>query len=403
VRSLRQRPVRGAEAIGPLLLFLFACHANTLSTTGVGRRECPAEGQVEILGKRGEILTTYTQVSLAGPITEVPEFHDCQRFILKAAKAFDSLYAIYASFRLDSLDEEAGFEITGDSVVPARPAEARSVVAAAEIHSWGGTYDPLGILPGFSCLYVWFEGRLRARMVHIGSNEAECLKRYPVGEYPAGKDLDIKPRVYGSADDDDYPPVARWDWNEGTGVYFIGIKCGSAWCEVGPAGFISSAPITLDPGLTPDEIVVRRIKGWYDQQFLAVKEGGMAKAQPTTLRGTVVPRPGLDTLSKEDFQHDWVPVSDVHVPFASVYQSKLNLRPGWNELALRLFADGKWRARITSSSGTVAERAVQRYGHEGLEAATGIDIPGTNRWRWVANDENIWTRCLEGCCEVQGT
>lgn len=402
MRSLRQRPLRSAAAIVPLLLFVSGCHANTLSITGAGRRECPAEGQVEILGKRGEITATYTQISLAGPITEVPEFHDCQRFILKAARTFDSLYAIYASFRLDSLDEDAGFEIVDDSVLPTRPAEVRSAVAAAEIHSWGGTYDSLGILPGFNCLYVWFDGRLRARMVPIGNNEAECLTRYPVGEYPAGKDLEVRPRLVGAAEDD-YPPVARWDWNEGTGVYFIGIKCGSAWCEVGHAGFISSAPITLDPGLTPDEVVVRRIKGWYDQQFLAFKDADMAKAQPTALRGTVVPRPGLDTLSKEDFQHAWVPVSDIHVPSPSAYQSKLNLHPGWNELALRLFAGGKWRARITSSLGIGVERDVKRYGHEGLKAATGIDIPGTNRWRWVANDETIWTRCLEGCCEVQGT
>jgi hypothetical protein len=30
----------------------------------------------------------------------------------------------------------------------------------------------------------------------------------------------------------------------------------------------------------------------------------------------------------------------------------------------------------------------------------GIATPGTTRWRWMANDEGGWFRCLYGCCEL---
>ncbi len=39
----------------------------------------------------------------SGPITNIPEFHDCQMFITADGKSYDALYAIFASFKLDTV------------------------------------------------------------------------------------------------------------------------------------------------------------------------------------------------------------------------------------------------------------------------------------------------------------
>jgi hypothetical protein len=60
------------------------------------------------------------QFGPAGPITNIPEFHDCQRFVAREGPAFDSLFAIFASFRLDSVTQALGWEdVSWTSSTPA--------------------------------------------------------------------------------------------------------------------------------------------------------------------------------------------------------------------------------------------------------------------------------------------
>lgn len=42
-------------------------------------------------------------VNVAGPITDIPEFHDCQKFNDSQRGKFDSLFAIFASYRLETV------------------------------------------------------------------------------------------------------------------------------------------------------------------------------------------------------------------------------------------------------------------------------------------------------------
>src|SRR5262245_42597861 len=89
------------------------------------------------------------QAALAGPITNVPEFHDCQRFLTGGRKpGYGPLVAIFASFKLDSIPQrnvETSLKSSGYSAYR---------VAAAEVYSYDGDYDPLGIHMGFNCLYM---------------------------------------------------------------------------------------------------------------------------------------------------------------------------------------------------------------------------------------------------------
>jgi len=57
-----------------------------------------------------EFHPTNGELSPAGPITNIPEFHDCQRFVSNPGASFDSLFAIFASFRLDSVTRALGWE-----------------------------------------------------------------------------------------------------------------------------------------------------------------------------------------------------------------------------------------------------------------------------------------------------
>jgi hypothetical protein len=57
-----------------------------------------------------EFHPTNAQLSPAGPITNIPEFHDCQRFVSNTGTTFDSLFAIFASFRLDSVTRALGWD-----------------------------------------------------------------------------------------------------------------------------------------------------------------------------------------------------------------------------------------------------------------------------------------------------
>jgi hypothetical protein len=93
------------------------------------------------------------------------------------------------------------------------------------------------------------------------------------------------------------------------------------------------------------------------------------------------------------------------------YDVKLGLVEGENQIFLRV-VDGDWQVKLVHRSppdvtadladhpelgGAMATAgfAAQRHPHP------GFPIPGTLRWRWLADDETIWVRCDDGCCQVQ--
>lgn len=64
-----------------------------------------------VSGSRGlELHPPNGVLPASGPITNIPEFHDCQRFVSRDGAKFDSLFAIFASFKLDSLTRALGWE-----------------------------------------------------------------------------------------------------------------------------------------------------------------------------------------------------------------------------------------------------------------------------------------------------
>lgn len=402
--------------------------------------ECP-DHDVRIRSARDTTLFV-TEVPLAGPLTNIVEFHDCQRLIsLSDGRAYGPLVGIWVSRALDRLPDSLGqvnpaipasaglsklaASDTISDLGPAVPSAAGTGLAFVEIYAWDDGYRPLGIDRGWNCLYLFPAGsgrRYVARMVPT-EDENSCL--IPAGaDTIGGTPLNVFPVTMPGLGPKDYPMVGRWEWNRRKGAehQYIGIGCGTSWCEITDQTMRPDSPrhsIGSTPGAA--ERRVWEVAGWYDEQQLAVSGTGNVLV-PAHFKGTAIPDPGLDTLENtEAFDGKWVPVAEVSLEAESpAYVSKLNFHrgalpsgtPARSTTRVYMcmhrcdFSDGAapackhppegepWWAKIVSR-GSVQYRCVTRTPHEGMG-----HLPGTARWRWMNKDETLWVRCTQGCCQV---
>lgn len=385
-----------------------------------------------------------SQLSAPGPNTNVPEFHDCQRLVSGTGPEaiYDSLVAVFASDTMhDSLMTLPPYTVPDD----------RLLLPLVEVMSWGGTYEALQIRPGLSCLYVspTVDEPPIAVMVAFEDKERECRgpRRYGVVKAMHGaQHVGIRLTQYPGMTWADYPPVARWDWDAKTSTQVIGFKCLAAWCEVGLAGESMRTPENLmdrlDPAATaaligamgaPELKRVLTVKGWYDEQRLAPTNAtwlaGQPQARPLDLTGTLIPVASLGRSDKSSFDSNWRVVAAVLLDRISPeYQDKFNFQPMGpsgrvTTISLCQEREGSktcpevpesdraqakcgpetgstplilWWARTTGTDGSERYWCIVRRGHTG-----GDDVPGTARWRWLADDETTWARCDRGCCTSQ--
>ena len=397
-------------------------------------------------------------LSVPGPQTDVPEFNDCQRILIRSSEAlsYGPLMAVFASYHLKDLTLPKGTQ-----------AEAGArIFAAVEVLNYSRAfyYPTLGIGPYFNCLYIYGIGtQLHAKMRYVGAEEERCADTFSPSGVP-GTELSVTATNAGYFNaPTDFPAVARWDWDDAHGVQYIGVRCGEAWCEVGPSvvgnptvpAFTASFPYVpastsnmssqsgVNGGSKEDR--VRAIKGWYDQQYLAIQSGGVAT--PTHLRGTLFPDTALAELTTfTPIRNQWRAVSHIaleqmsgsttnnadYAAALNYYKTKFNLDPvpagsplaAMNHVMMCLgtvaACSVPWPAKqsmnrscgkaaleaakstprvwlmITSSVSEPMYRCGTYYVHNGL------DIPATARWRWLAGDETSWRKCPSGCCEMDG-
>lgn len=358
-------------------------------------------------------------VPLSGNITAVPEFHDCQRFIVKNGdeEVYDSLYAIFASSWLATLR---------DSIDTGRVANQIEARPAATVVSYGGTYKTLNIEDGYNCLYLWWNHAFgwRAWMINNAADENGCSSRLKIDLSNPPHELKVVPQTSSFNQGADYPPVARWDWDAGGQEHYIGIKCGSAWCEISDDGAATPAPgipAMEFPGSGQAESRrVRNIKGWHDAQRLARWDAATNKAVPSNVWAAVVPHPRLRQMTSQNaFSKGWTQVATIWAS-ADYDGWVLRLERGIDNRIFLCYGltdtctdipseqlqlcgfDGstrRWWAKTvhgTGASTRVEYRCVENYKH-----APPPDVPGTARWRWLARDETTWTRCDQGCCKLQ--
>lgn len=381
----------------------------------VQRPECPTHDTL-LAPTETRGFVPVASFMVPGVTSRVPEFHDCQRLVDSAQTRFGPLVAVFASRLLDSIWYKA--DQSPDTL------GYRSLLSVGLVQSYDGAYTPLGIALDFNCLYVFDQAGtpqgVAARMVPVGVNEAACGQ--PFNPAMPGKDLDVRRmKAETGFKNQDYPPVARWDFDPRSGTHFIGIKCGAAWCEVGAPGF-SGSTNHPSPALDQVERRVFKIKGWYDEQRLAIAQG--AALVPGGSVGTIVPHPRLGEMTAAAFR-EWRLAARVHIqPHSAVYNTKFGYTDGtipsaMNQVFLcngpwatrcrrgndpvdppkcsKAMAD-PWYAKIVNNGGVATYKCVYRHDHSGL----GITIPGTARWRWLLKDETKWMRCDVGCCQVDG-
>lgn len=483
-----RRPEATRVASGLLILLAISLGAarNRTETGAIkaramdaSRPECPEFGEwtywFDSL-KHPTIVHT-GQLALAGPITNVPEFHDCQRFIKEngGTLGYLSLNAVFARYRLAEVTAPLDRVPYGDSgrtkgekprqpargiarppssTVGAPPAAGapRGIpsasdfgkpIAVGEVMVLDSDDPYLGIKVGFNCLYLYGKpgavSGLEARMVFVGSDDKDCKAPLPPA---AGTKLEVQRSPYPKGA---VPPVARWEWDRTHKRQIIGIECGIAWCHIGPVGF--TAPLAYGSTTGSPGQNIFAVQGWYDEQRLAIPNS-TTPPNPGTVIGTLVPAPDLETYQgtpeSSAFTGKWVRVATASLATVSAtYQNKLNLDQATptsdrtNVVSL-CFGDkqtcvGKdsissasckdpgphlagrvggimpsvspqssdptkvhWWAKIESRQGKGTKYyCVVRRQHD------NIHIPGVVRWRWAINDETMWIRCLEGCCEVE--
>ncbi len=399
------------------------------------RPECPEGGGWMKFFAAGRSTAPFGQLNAAGLslspyITDIVEFHDCQQFIVKDRTSgnfrYTSLFAIFARVNLDlpyrpSVEMPEGFDATTMGM------------PMATIFAYDSAYAPLGIEKGFNCLYffksgVGIETNWQARVVPVQTTEAQCaIPLQPADARGTMLAVSIAP---GS---DVPPPVARWDWDTSNLQQYIGIRCGTTWCEVHPTSAASGATFSSS---VPLRTLESRSKGWYDEQILTLAESEIGMpAQVSNVVGTFIPAPNLgdETGLPEHSRYAgaWQTVAAVAIRGnPGRYTSKFNLIesgediarnvvslcyvvatnqagcPGLDKSALNCSTD-EWYARIVrdrnAASSVTKYFCVTRRSHDRMNMPATPPIPGVVRWRWLLNDETMWVRCLHGCCEVNAT
>ncbi len=368
----------------------------------VDRPECPSDFIV-VPSDTGRATTT-TVIAGSGPISLVPEFHDCQRFTDSARTRFGSMIAIFASYRLDTVPDPV-------PPPPNAPPVAVSVVgsdrAAATILNYDEPYPPLHIARGFNCLYMFTVNGLWQAAIVSATSDSACV--HPMGT-AGGAPLAVS--VVTLSKGQTPPPVARWDWDATAGEHYIGIRCGTRWCEVSDP---ARGPLQSSAKYAGSPLVA--VKGWYDEQYLAVAPASGGGLVPGGVLATIFPVGDLAKNTLDDFK-EWRQVALVSLSDDSPeYLAKFNFRKGPAPLGNSevwmcrgtLSACGipssapvntcdntadLWWAKIVSGDAKTTYRCVIRRTH------TGVDIPGAARWRWKVQDEGMWVRCPAGCCEV---
>ncbi len=373
-------------------------------------------------------------IGLIQPTADIPEFHDCQRFIVEEdrARVYGPMAAIFASPQLKQLEAQLSSAasapgdsgVTGRTPNPLTPGvpQVSSAVPIGVIYA-DGRYDPLGIQTGLNCLYIYYttlggpDTTWSARMVPEADADGCPIRSAPsVATYT---DLEIKREVVRDPQtgqeykaDDDYPPVARWDWDPKNEQQYVSIYCGYAWCEIGRPGFSQSPP--LQPRASDDTPRKRRvlaIKGWYDRQYLA-RFDATGKLVPTEILATIVPDPDL---SKVTVMPDWVHAGDVWLESSSdadkealkEYEKKFAFKKTQPDKPSEIFirdpgkseqAEQFWEAKLTAAGWSIFNDKRRRVKFRKLKA--DYEVPGVVRWRWMTLDEGTWARCPYGCCEI---
>lgn len=384
-------------------------------------RECPHTWRWKPEGRIESQVAAVTRGA-----HHVPEYNDCQKFLVEESGQLvysQGQYAIFAVQDADLASKAKSLATDGFGV-------AAAVIYAEE------AYAPLGIEKNFNCLVLHqFGGQWNAAMHPPRDLLADCSGEFSVR---AGHSLTVKlpvsplPSAQGH-----YSQLARWGFDGSLNAYYIVIACGEAVCYIGSDGF-NARPTPTSPATPPSNMErrVHEVATWHDEQRLAAFPAGASSVQPTDVWGTVIPDTNLGNLNDPADFADWVKVAEVelsanHHDYTAkgFQQTTAGNRNIVESCVLSLTADSRgdstwtgcpnlpngfmpggkcdvyddastglrWRSKHTAVDGTSEYFCVKRY----PLTQPDLRVPAAARWRWRADDELLWYRCMQGCCDEQ--
>ena len=372
---------------------------------------CPQHDSIWVPAKSAALAwQRRATLVLSGTLTQIPEYHDCQRLLMPNGQ-YGPEAGVYAdSAVVDLLDLAKSLENGSDPL---------KAVGVATIVS-DGPYVKLWIERGINCLYLYTQSQKPKAFMQAVADGQDCARRVAVqSDKPLFVDEEPETTPFTKAD---FSPAARWDWdNRGNQKFqFIGLPCGSAYCLYGHPGAISSFRHDRQ-GMSTKARRVWRMRPWYDEQILGIMPSGGNDMVPSGVFGTVFPHPDLNDRSDMTYDNAnpaYLLGAEIKLQAAiPQYFSKFGLEPAaqdsTNKVYLckgppsRCIPEGvsipncpagtmdPWFAKIVSASGTTTRyRCVVRHLHQ------NFPIPGNARWWWDPKDEGIWMRCPNGCCQV---
>lgn len=325
-----------------------------------------------------------------------PEYHDDQKFRINNGKAYGPLVHTFAAPATSQFVSPAVFDRYWINV-------AIVIVDAPPGATLPPEYQQMQLQPGYNCVFLRYfpeaaSYKLEWRAVVIPSASLQCPEQASV--LTAKQFTEIATiGDHGSTTPTDFPAVSRF-LESRAGTTFIGVRCGNVWCIVGAADRNDFGPPTHEG--TPSDKPSKnwKIKGWFDDQHLAVPTAGTS--------GTLVPGPAasivpMDTLSQIKYFGDWIQVATVVVEggmngeyAGSTRTAGYRLVAGENKLWLHSADNVTFEAFI----GNAAPRPTDKRFKVRM-TAHGYFVPGTARWRWNEKDEHLWVACLMGCCLIE--
>lgn len=363
----------------------------------------PADMEIQYDSGNAEVANTPDPSvvhALTGGTTFENEVHDCQRLVLMegGSAVFGPLVGIFP------IDVSMHMPDAVFSIAP---------IPAATVYNWGDfdgqpeRYARLGIEHEWNCLWLYNAGHDRWRAAITSDVAGPCLHHTQPTTFP----LDVLRLQHRSGT----PRTARLGWDERSGVQLLGVKCGRAWCWVGPGGLWQDDArlLTGDAHTT--------VPGWFDEQHLDIP--GTAGTDP------VVPGPYAVVAPTQQFhdaaarQHGSVDdemtrffrerpvIAQIDLPgFRGTIPPTYATKWGSRELPVRL------RIAVPQSGSDPWPNAMSTFlrpdGRVGRSVApirvngTAHAALGAVRWRWHDTDStvSVWSPCGVGgkdCCDTR--
>ncbi len=326
-------------------------------------------------------------VALAQLPWSIPEYHDEQRF--SAGGTYGPMAYLFASPFIGTFNYL--WQVAGQG--PHGLLAAVLLVDTPTSTTLPPEYANLHLKPGMNC--VWLANTTTdpasaAWRAYVNQANLAGICDRSVALGPA---LAVVRETQPGMGPGDYPAAARFGEAATSRQALIGFRCLDGWCMVGPAGF-TPTPLPV-AGTTRED----KIRGWYDEQHLAIrKPGGTMRPGPLA---RIIPYPNLDSRSPA-YYGVWRPAAKIvfiDSPADTKY-ADWGLKQGENILEMRYVATSqKWEFHIKGNGTTVPDRP---WTHQLVMPHLDAGVPGTARFRWTLADEGIWIPCGDACCHADG-